>query len=205
MLAAKGSEIGERQPGQGLRRGIGRQQMQHDKIIQIPEGLQYLRVDPQENAPQTVRLTSDELGQMPQMTHFGLEPREQFTVWPPGRKTHPIRAQEIRNQLRILGIRIGTAVPKPAATTLDNGGRNNIHSIVTRPEKIDQDIVGRFQTNLTVGRRDPKLVDFLREAGKFRRSFGHPKLRQQCALRGYHRHIIMGLAPINPYQQFVHD
>jgi hypothetical protein len=74
MLAAKGGEIGERQPGQGLRRGIGRQQMQHDKIIQIPEGLQYLRVDPQQNAPQTVRLTGDELGQMPQMPHLDFEP-----------------------------------------------------------------------------------------------------------------------------------
>jgi hypothetical protein len=64
MLTAKGGEIGKRQPGQSRRRRISRQQVQHDKTIQIPEGLQYLRVDPQENITQPVRLTGDELSQM---------------------------------------------------------------------------------------------------------------------------------------------
>jgi hypothetical protein len=115
-----------------------------------------------------------------------------------------IRTQQVGQDKGVAVVVAGVTGSVPPPTAADDTGSNDVDTVVTRPKKVNQQVVGGLQGDQAVGGGQLEFVDLLFQLGepfgrmgKLETNNGRPRLI-------HYAHIVVALTPINSYQ-YVHQ
>ena len=159
MGTAEASKVGVGQAQGRFGGRVGYQKSKGDLSFDLAEQSQGLGVVTQEDSLQAVAVGSDGLGQAIDQAQLGLHPTHQLAIRLPGSKAMPVRAQQVGNEksITVVVVRPAGAVTIPIAA--DDTGRNDVEAEASGPEEVDQQVVGRLQSDQIVRERQAHLVD----------------------------------------------